>query len=222
MIIKVCGMTEAANIHEVAALGVNWIGMVFYPPSPRYVKMIPSQAGIIPDRANPDNDSAIAGCKRVGVFVDTMPQDIITRAVNFRLDFIQLHGHETPTLIRNLRATLHQDIRPGIQFIKAFSIKTADDLKQCEAYEGVADYFLFDTRCPQSGGSGQQFDWSILDSYQGHTPFLLSGGIGPGDADRIKSLRLPMMAGIDLNSRFETAPGIKDVQLLQTFINQLA
>ena len=217
MIIKVCGMRDGQNIYDVEALGVDWIGMIFWPKSPRYVSMIPTHAGIIPDRAPEIKKES----KRVGVFVDEMAQNIITRAVNFNLDFIQLHGNETPTLIRNLRATLDPDLRPGIKFIKAISVSSVEDIASYKQYETCMDYFLFDTRCKTVGGSGQQFDWSVLDSYDGSKPFLLSGGIGPDDYERVKSFHHPMFVGIDLNSRFEIEPGIKDVQALKRFITQL-
>lgn len=218
MKIKVCGMRDGENIRQVAALGVDWIGMIFWDKSPRYVTMIPTDAGIIPDRADTTPKTDI---KRVGVFVDEMPQNIITRAVNFELDMIQLHGHETPTMIRNLRRTLDPDIRPGIQFIKAISVSCRDDITAYKPYEDCVDYFLFDTKCPTVGGSGAQFDWSVLEAYDGNKPFLLSGGIGPDDAERVKAFRHPQCIGIDLNSRFETAPGVKDVDLLRTFIQHI-
>jgi len=218
MKIKVCGMRDGENIRWVAALGVDWIGMIFWDKSPRYVTMIPTDAGIIPDRADTTPKTDI---KRVGVFVDEMPQNIITRAVNFELDLIQLHGHETPTMIRNLRRTLDPDIRPGIQFIKAISVSCRDDIAAYKPYEDCVDYFLFDTKCPTVGGSGSQFDWSVLEAYNGSKPFLLSGGIGPDDAERVKAFHHPQCIGIDLNSRFETAPGVKDVDLLRTFIQHI-
>ena len=218
MKIKVCGMRDGENIRRVAALGVDWIGMIFWDKSPRYVTMIPTDAGIIPDRADTTPKTDI---KRVGVFVDEMPQNIITRAVNFELDLIQLHGHETPTMIRNLRRTLDPDIRPGIQFIKAISVSCRDDIAAYKPYEDCVDYFLFDTKSPTVGGSGAQFDWSMLEAYDGNKPFLLSGGIGPDDAERVKAFHHPQCIGIDLNSRFETAPGVKDVDLLRTFIQHI-
>ena len=218
MKIKVCGMRDGENIRRVAALGVDWIGMIFWDKSPRYVTMIPTDAGIIPDRADTTPKTDI---KRVGVFVDEMPQNIITRAVNFELDLIQLHGHETPTMIRNLRRTLDPDIRPGIQFIKAISVSCRDDIAAYKPYEDCVDYFLFDTKCPTVGGSGAQFNWSVLEAYDGNKPFLLSGGIGPDDAERVKAFHHPQCIGIDLNSRFETAPGVKDVDLLRTFIQHI-
>ena len=220
MLIKVCGMRDGENIRQVTELGVDWIGMIFWAKSPRNVTMIPTHAGIIPDKA-PDS-VAMKGITRVGVFVDEMAQNIITRVVNFRLDLVQLHGQEPPTLIRNLRKTLDPDIRPGIRFIKAISVSSREDIAAYKQYEDCVDYFLFDTRCPSVGGSGQQFDWSVLDAYDGDKPFLLSGGIGPEDAERIKTFQHPKCIGIDLNSRFETAPAQKDVAALRTFLSHLS
>ena len=232
MIVKVCGMRDGENIRQVTELGVDWIGMIFWEKSPRNVTMVPTHAGIIPDKgslpASPSEKTGKAAPKYVGVFVDEMPQNIITRAVNFKLDIIQLHGNESPTLIRNLRATLDPDIRPGIKFIKAISVSSRDDIAAYKDYEDCVDYFLFDTRCKTIGGSGEQFDWTILEAYDGDVPFLLSGGIGPDDAERIKTFFsagsgsiAAKCIGIDLNSRFETEPGIKDIQKLKTFITAL-
>ena len=226
MKIKVCGMRDGANIAEVTALGVDFIGMIFWDGSPRNVTMIPTRAGIIPDRANEQCIMNNEQFKRVGVFVDEMPQNIITRVVNFHLDIVQLHGHESPTVIRNLRATLDPDIRPCVQFWKAISIATAEDLNACRQYEDCVDAFVFDTRVSQGGeampgGSGQQYDWHLLDAYHGPVPFLLSGGIGSDDAERVKAFHHPMCMGIDLNSRFETAPAIKDVTMLRHFLEEL-
>jgi len=218
-IIKVCGMRDGDNIREVASLGVNWIGMIFHPDSPRYVSMIPSHAGIMPDMAGDMPDQT--DFKRVGVFVDDMMQNVVTRAVNYRLDVIQLHGTEGVIYIDNLRRTLDPDIRPGIKIMKAISIGEADDVKQCEPYFGHVDFFLFDTKCNTHGGSGVKFDWHVLDAYEGQVPFLLSGGIGPDDADSLRAFRHPMCIGIDLNSRFESEPAVKDVSLLKGFLSQL-
>jgi len=227
-IIKVCGMRNGENIRAVTALGVNWIGMIFWDKSPRNVTMIPTHAGIIPDRAEAPSDLHQGGkVSRVGVFVDEMAQNIITRAVNYQLNLIQLHGHESPTFIRNLRRTLDPDIRPGLQFIKAISIPTGDPLlsskaiASCKQYEDCVDYFLFDTQSKTVGGSGRQFDWSVLEAYNGAKPFLLSGGIGPDDAACIKAFHHPKCIGIDLNSRFETEPGMKDVEALSRFLKEL-
>ncbi len=229
MIIKVCGMTDAENIDAVAALGVDMIGFIFAPSSPRYVRMISSKAGILPDYGEPSlreegksPESSRAGkLKRVGVFVDDMPQNIVTRVYNYHLDYVQLHGSESPVMIENLRRTLVPDIVSTIGIIKAINIAEADDFMRCKQYEGLVDYFLFDTKSKLPGGSGESFDWSLLNHYQGDTPFLLSGGIGPDDAMIVKSVHHPQFAGVDLNSRFETQPGIKDVGKLKTFIKTL-
>ena len=101
-------------------------------------------------------------------------------------------------------------------------MSSRNDIATYKTYEGLVEYFLFDTKCPSVGGSGQQFDWSVLSAYDGSTPFLLSGGIGPDDAERIKSFHHPQCIGIDLNSRFELAPGLKDVIKLQAFIKELS
>ena len=211
-------MREGENIRQVAELGVNWIGMIFWDKSPRNVTMIPTYAGIIPDRGS---DIGSFKAKRVGVFVDEMPQNIITRVVNYKLDLVQLHGHETPTLIRNLRRTLDPDIRPGVQFIKAISVGSCNDIAAYKDYADCVDYFLFDTKCPTVGGSGSQFDWSVLEAYDGDVPFLLSGGIGPDDAERVRNFHHPKCIGIDLNSRFETEPGLKNITKLKQFLEQL-
>ena len=211
-------MREGENIRQVAELGVNWIGMIFWHKSPRNVTMIPTYAGIIPDRGS---DIGSFKAKRVGVFVDEMPQNIITRVVNYKLDLVQLHGHETPTLIRNLRRTLDPDIRPGVQFIKAISVSGRNDIAAYKDYEDCVDYFLFDTKCPTVGGSGSQFDWSVLEAYDGDVPFLLSGGIGPDDAERVRNFHHPKCIGIDLNSRFEVEPALKDIQKLKSFLEKL-
>ena len=222
MKIKVCGMRDGENIRQVSELGVDYIGMIFWEKSPRNVTMIPTHAGIIPDTTRLVGNRETTSCyQRVGIFVDEMAQNIITRVVNFKLDVIQLHGHEEPTLIRNLRSTIDPDLHPGIQIWKAISIVDRDSVAICKHYEDCVDAFVFDTKCTCVGGSGKQFDWSVLDGYDGEKPFLLSGGIGPDDAARIRDFKHPKMMGIDLNSRFETEPGMKNVELLKQFLTQL-
>ena len=225
MIIKVCGMRDAENIRQVAALGIDWMGFIFFPKSPRYVSQLSSNAGIIPDYSSligkTDNDVSASKVKRVGVFVDDMPQNIVTRVYNYKLDIVQLHGSENTVMIDNLRRTLDPDIHPNIKIMKELNIKTADDVAKYKDYEGHVDYFLFDTKTPLKGGSGEQFDWSVLDAYDGKTPFLLSGGIGPDDAERIREFSHPQCIGIDLNSKFETSPAFKDVEKLRKFIEQV-
>lgn len=198
-LIKVCGMTEAENIRSVEQQGVDMIGFIFYPPSPRYLSKIP---GYLPVRA-----------KRVGVFVNESRESILTCARRFGLDYLQLHGAESPEYCRSLRVG-------GLHLIKAFSVSRPEDLLVTSAYDGLCDYYLFDAQTPGYGGSGNRFDWNLLCRYGGSTPFLLSGGIHPYSADAVKEFRHPRFAGIDLNSRFETAPGIKDVERIGKFLKE--
>ena len=222
MVIKVCGMRDAQNIREVSQLGVDMIGMVFYPKSPRYVEMQSSHAGIIPDYVKEDiNIKSAKSPARVGVFVDDMVQNIVTRVVNYHLDYVQLHGNEPREMCENLRLTLDPDILPGIKIIKAISVSDASDIQKYKEYVGAVDLFLFDTKCKTVGGSGQQFDWQVLEQYDGEIPFLLSGGIGPENASRLHAFHHPKYIGIDLNSRFEIEPGVKDVEKLKGFLNEM-
>lgn len=216
-------MRDAQNIREVSQLGVDMIGMIFYPKSPRYVEMQSSHAGIIPDYAKEDIGVSVSSktSARVGVFVDDMVQNIVTRVVNYHLDYVQLHGNEPREMCENLRSTLDPDIRPGIKIIKAISVSDASDIQKYKEYVGAVDLFLFDTKCKMVGGSGQQFDWQVLDKYDGEIPFLLSGGIGPEDASRLHAFHHPKCIGIDLNSRFEIEPGVKDVEKLKGFLNEI-
>ena len=201
--IKVCGMRDAENIRDVESLGIDLMGCIFWPRSSRYVAERPAY---LPTH-----------CKRVGVFVDETIETVCRLAADYALDYIQLHGHESPDYIRTLNAQC--------SVIKAFNIATAADLAQTAPYVGLVDYFLFDTKGPSVGGNGEKFDWSILSAYDGSTPFLLSGGIGPDDAESLSSylsvLDSRHCIGIDLNSRFERSPGLKDVATLRRFLTQL-
>ena len=215
-------MRDAENIQQVIALGVNMIGLIFWPKSPRYVQSISTNAGIIPDLKNPAIKD-INDVSYVGVFVDEMPQKVVTHAFNYKLDYIQLHGNESPIYIDNLKNTLVPDILPNVKIIKALSINEKADILKWKTYEGHVDMFLFDTKSAQTvGGTGKHFDWSLINMYDGNIPFLLSGGIGPDDAEAIKSFKHPMCVGIDLNSRFEKTPGMKDVDKLKAFLKELS
>ena len=194
-------MRNAENIRDVEALGIDMMGFIFYPKSSRYVSARPAY---LPQK-----------CKRVGVFVNATIDDIRQHIADYSLDIVQLHGHESTDSIRSLRS-LCGDV---ISIIKAFNIATKEDLSATTPYAGLVDYFLFDTKGPSVGGNGEKFDWSVLEAYNGDTPFLLSGGIGPDDAERILDYHHPKCIGIDLNSRFEIEPGIKDITKLKTFLN---
>lgn len=202
-IIKVCGMRDAENIREVEALGIDLMGFIFWPKSSRYVSERPSY---LPTQ-----------CKRVGVFVNENIGKVEHIAENYALDFIQLHGSESSDFICQLRSLCGD----SIAIIKAFNIATTEDLEATKPYEGIVDYFLFDAKAQLPGGNGQQFDWSELTDYVGETPFLLSGGIGPNDAKRVKAFHHAKCIGIDLNSKFEDAAALKNIQKLKTFIEQL-
>lgn len=200
MIIKTCGMRDADNIRAVSELRIDWMGFIFWAPSSRYVSEKPT---FLPTRQ-----------KRVGVFVDAHIEEVKSKADEYALDLIQLHGSESPAFCEWLKANSRQ------QLIKAFNIATQEDLEQTRPYEGLVDYFLFDTKAKMVGGNGTQFDWSVLSAYQGNTPFLLSGGIGPDDAEKVRNFHHPQLAGIDLNSRFELSPALKDIEKLKQFITE--
>ena len=191
-------MRDAENIRKVEAQGIDLMGFIFWPKSSRYVSERPAYL--------PTN------CKRVGVFVDEDIETVKRITEDYALDFIQLHGHESRAYCAQLK---------GLKLIKAFNIATTEEFKQTEPYTGIVDYFLFDTKGKSVGGNGEKFDWSVLSAYDGETPFLLSGGIGPDDAGRVKTFRHPKCLGIDLNSRFEQAPGLKDINKLKDFLNAL-
>ncbi len=197
-LIKVCGMRDAENIREVEALGIDMMGFIFWPKSSRYVSERPAY---LP-----------TACKRVGVFVDKHIEQVQRIADDYALDVIQLHGNESPEYVQRLQ---------GRSLIKAFNIASPEDIGQTKAYEGIVDYFLFDTKGKSVGGNGEKFDWSLLSAYDGGTPFLLSGGIGPHDAEFVTAFCHPRCMGIDLNSRFEISPALKDVNKLKGFIKQI-
>ena len=176
------------------------MGFIFYPASSRYV---PKRPEYLPKKV-----------KRVGVFVNESMEEILSIADLFQLDYIQLHGHESPDFCHMLETR-------GLRTIKAFPIATAEDFQATIPYSGRCTYFLFDTKTPAHGGSGQKFDWGLLDTYRGNTPFLLSGGIGVEDIDKLKTINNKHLIGFDLNSRFESTPGLKQVDTVRKFVEQI-
>lgn len=205
-IIKVCGMKEPDNIRDVEALGASWLGFICWERSPRAVEALPA---FLPGHAG-----------RVGVFVNPTADFVLQKVEAFRFGYVQLHGNESVDFCRTLRIRLQRLPHP-VRLIKAFSVASPTDLNRTAEYETYCDYFLFDTKCPTVGGSGQAFDWSILQQYRGRTPFLLSGGIGPDSLPALQAFSHPAWTGIDLNSRFESAPGHKDITMLKAFIGRL-
>ncbi|MFA5046527.1 MAG: phosphoribosylanthranilate isomerase [Paludibacter sp.] len=204
MKIKICGMKYSENIKAVSALKPDFMGFIFYPKSPRY-------AGTLDISVLNEFPKTI---KKIGVFVNENLENILTIAFKYKLDGMQLHGTELVEMCEKLKEV-------GYIVIKAFPIAEAYNFKVTKTYEGACDYFLFDTKTDAYGGSGVKFNWKILDEYKGETPFLLSGGISTDDAEDILKIEHPKFAGVDLNSKFEVKPGIKNVKLLEKFISQL-
>lgn len=200
MIIKICGMRDARNIREVEKLRPTMMGFICWDGSQRNVVEVPVY---------------LPSCIRVGVFVNP-PVDYVRQMVNLlHLDRIQLHGEESVSLCQDIIAAT------GLPLIKAIAVRTQKDIENYLPYVGIADMLLFDTKCKTVGGSGELFDWDILQHYNGVVPFLLAGGIGPADAQRVREFHHPRFLGIDINSRFETAPAQKNIASLQQFINTI-
>ena len=204
MKIKICGMKIPENILAVAALQPDFMGFIFYPKSPRFAEPL----DIATLNALPQS------IKKIGVFVNENMENILTFVYKYKLDGVQLHGTELVGMCKEFRES-------GLIVIKAFPIAEAYNFKVTKPYEGACDYFLFDTKTDAYGGSGLKFNWKMLDEYKGQTPFLLSGGIAADDAEAILKIEHPKFAGIVLNSRFELKPGLKNIDLLKTFILEL-
>ncbi|MEW5677012.1 phosphoribosylanthranilate isomerase [Flavobacterium enshiense] len=200
MKLKICGMKHPTNIQEVAALQPDYLGFIFYEKSPRFFN---GELPILPKST-----------QKVGVFVDAYLDDILGKIRQFNLQIIQLHGNETSEFCK-----LFQLI--DIKIIKAFSVDDSFDFKALTAYEPVCDYFLFDTKGKHHGGNGTAFNWDILKNYPSQKPFFLSGGIGLEAINKIKQLNLPIHA-LDVNSKFEIEPGLKNTQLLKQLQNELS
>lgn len=205
MKLKVCGMREPANISDVAALRPDYMGFIFYPKSSRYVNVMPE--GLIARlREN--------GIEPVAVYVDETADAILEQVKLYGFSHVQLHGSETPETCAFLMSQ-------GLSVIKSLPIAEPADLEACAIYEGSCDFFLFDTKTPLYGGSGKTFNWNILYGYEGKTPFFLSGGIGHEDAASIQAFSHSKLEGVDINSRFEISPAIKDVMLVKHFKEKL-
>ncbi len=203
MKLKVCGMKYIENLQSVADLQPDYLGFIFYDRSPRNFE------GIIPELPKK--------IKKTGVFVNEIPEILISLAQEYKLDVLQLHGDETVAYIQGLKEHLKK-----VEIIKVFGIKDDFDFSLLEPYKDVVDYFLFDTKGKERGGNGVKFDWSVLKEYPLQKPFFLSGGIGAEDVEEVKKIKnsgLPVYA-IDINSRFETKPGFKNIKLIKKFKNQ--
>lgn len=197
-------MKHPQNIQLIAALQPDMMGFIFYPKSPRYAE--PLDAATLNDLPE--------SIKKIGVFVNEDMERILTFVFKYKLDGVQLHGIENKDICQKLKEA-------GLIVLKAFPIAEASNFQVTATYEGVCDYFLFDTKTDAYGGSGIKFDWTMLDEYKGQTPFLLSGGIAADDAEAILKINHPKFVGIDLNSKFELEPGLKNVEMLNVFLKEL-
>ena len=206
MKIKVCGMKNPENIWALAKLPIDYMGLIFYPKSPRYIQNLDSSVlNILPDNIY-----------RVGVFVNENIESVLEQINKYKLSVVQLHGSESIEYCYAIKAEF-----PNLSLIKAFNISEEADFLSTKEYENACDFLLFDTKTSQHGGSGIKFDWSILNQYKGKLPFFLSGGISVEDVKAIKSISHPQLYALDLNSKFELEPGLKNIDLLEQFINQL-
>jgi phosphoribosylanthranilate isomerase len=199
MKVKVCGMGDAQNILALQErIQPDWMGIICYPPSPRYVPTTAAAAIKATD------------LPKVGVFVNASLAEIQEKIEAFGLSVLQLHGEETVAEVAQIKQVT------GLTVFKVLSVKEEMDWRELEGYLPYVDYFLFDTFTTQYGGSGKQFNWEVLIDYPFEKPFLLSGGIGLDNIHAVKLLvqRLPQLAGIDVNSKFEIRPGFKDIDML--------
>lgn len=203
MNIKVCGITDMKQLQQLDGLDIDFAGLIFYPESPRYVgDKLKKQ----------DVKKADFDLKKVGVFVNPEMIDVLDAIDDYGLEVVQLHGDETPEMC--------EDLSSEVEVIKAFRVSDGTDIDAMVApYDAVCDYYLFDTGGLKEsfGGSGKQFDWNILAKARIEKPFFLSGGISVDDAVRIKAFRHPDLYGVDINSRFESAPGVKDMSRILQF-----
>lgn len=207
MLIKVCGMRDADNIRAVEALGIDLMGFIFYDKSKRNVSATPAY---LP-----------ASCQRVGVFVNATPDVILSRVSEFGLTYVQLHGDESLSFVRQLRQRLAADIPHDVRIVRSVAVASGREVQNARMWDGFVDVLLFETPSTGYGGSGVSFDWNLLSSYQGQTPFLIAGGIGMDCIDQLRQFSHQRWLGIDLNSRFEIEPAVKDIAKLQQFINSI-
>ena len=204
--LKVCGMKFAANIAAVASLQPDYLGFIFYDRSPRFISDVSAELiKYIPSEI-----------KTVGVFVDE-DLEVVKKKVNlYQLKAVQLHGNESAGYCMALKSSFN-----GLEVIKAFGVDEDFDFAVLNNYAGVADYFLFDTKTKAHGGSGKTFNWTILDGYKLNTPYFLSGGIDLEHAAMIAEIQDQRLYAVDINSRFEVKPGVKDEERIKAFVTKL-
>ncbi len=198
MKIKVCGMRDTENIQALASLKLDFMGFIFYEKSPRFVA----------DELDIELlNSLPKDIKKVGVFVNASMEYILNMARKYNLNYVQLHGNEMPEFCKSLRLK-------GINIIKAFQIDNSFIFSMLNNYKPHVDFFLFDTKGEQMGGNGIPFDWQLLKKYDGEKPYFLAGGIDLANAEAIENL-IPKPYAIDVNSKFEISPALKDIHKLE-------
>lgn len=202
MKIKICGIQNPENMRQIAEMHPDYMGFIFYPPSPRYA---------LPFLNEEDFNNIPKTIKKIGVFVNENPETILEFVEKFNLDGVQFHGDESPDDIYRFRNI-------GLILLKAFGINDDFDFNKLNEYEHSVDYFLFDTKTPQYGGSGQKFNWDILKNYSSSKPFLLSGGVGLDELEDVLNIRDLPIYGVDLNSKLEVSPGLKDIEKVKQAI----
>ncbi len=201
MKLKICGLKYPNNILEVGSLLPDYMGFIFWEKSARYF-----------DGALPNLPKSI---KKTGVFVNASQEEIVSKISKYDLQAVQLHGNESVAFCQDLKNTLAK----SIEIIKVFSVDSSFDFDELKPFESVCDYFLFDTKGKLPGGNGTTFDWKVLKNYPSQKPFFLSGGIGVDEMDLVNEMLktdLPIFA-IDVNSKFEIEPGLKNIKLLASF-----
>ncbi|WP_224483523.1 phosphoribosylanthranilate isomerase [Robertkochia aurantiaca] len=209
--LKICGMKDPGNIGEIAALSPDYMGFIHYERSPRHME------GRLPEIPS--------SVKKVGVFVDAEAEYILDQSRIKNLDLIQLHGDESPEYCKKLKEVLKSSLGKTLPLIKVFSVGRHFDFKVLSPYELVVDIFLFDTKGEYPGGNGVEFDWELLKEYPSDKPYFLSGGIGNENLDKLKTFfNSPISEkcmAVDVNSRFEIRPGLKNPYALEKFKTEL-
>jgi phosphoribosylanthranilate isomerase len=202
MELKVCGITTSEDIMELIPLKISRLGFIFYHQSKRYVygKLIEDGLKAIPKHI-----------KKTGVFVNAEISEIEQIVEQYNLDSIQLHGDETPDFCRHFRTKT--------EVIKTISIKDKSSFETVKEYKNACDLFLFDTQSEHYGGTGKTFPWEWLEAFTLDKPFYLSGGISLENVEEIKNIKHQKLLGIDINSKFEIRPGIKDIEKIKQLIS---
>ncbi len=201
---KVCGLKNPENIKAITALSPDYMGFIFYGPSPRYDEDMPE--GVL--------NKIPSSIKKTAVFVNENKETINALLGKYDFEAIQLHGNESPEFCSSF---MHK-----VEVLKAFGLNSDFDFDQLQAYTDKVDFFLFDTKTDSHGGSGKTFDWTVLNKYTLDIPFFLSGGISPENLEEVKNISHPQFYGVDLNSKFETAPGLKNIKQLEKAFKSLS